>query len=285
MFDKLVDKCLHIPDKIVQQNEEITEMEKNKVKTIILRLLGKNDEHINNLDNPWLRHLIKATVFAYRRPQCIKTIEYLIKKMEKKINPQYFPAYNFVFMKATSNFGLFKDSQMDVISQLIFKKHENVLTDMEKQKCVSFLVLIREIYAISQIIQTDLNFRGLPHIINLYNIIDKFNDLFRVLFGTKIFDIYRTLKPHKYARNSIAHAHFVINYPKNAEIIPKNEIVEITPKMVIWNYDRIRKEYFVVGYFEDYYDISLEDIRRDLVCLSVFICQYLLFFQYLNQIL
>ncbi len=183
------------------------------------------------------------------------------------------------------NFGLSNELQMDIIAQLIFKKHEDVLSDMEKRKCLSFLVLIREIYAVSQIINTDLNIHQTPHIINLYNIIDKFNDLFRELFSTKIFDIYRSLKPHNYARNSIAHAHYVINYPKNIKTIPENKIVKVTPKMVIWNYDQKRNEYYVKGYFGDFYNISLEDIRRDLVCLSVFICQYLLFFQYLKQIL
>lgn len=285
MYDKLLVRSLHIPDNIIQQNEKITETEVKNAKIIILKLLGKNDDHINNLNNPWLKHLINVTVYAYRRPRCIKAIEYIIKRMEKKINPQYFSAYNFVFMKATSDFGLFNESQMDVIAQLIIKKHEDALSDVEKQKCVSFLVLIREIYALSQIIKTDLNFQQSSHIMNLYNIIDKFNDLFRGLFGTKIFDIYRSLKPHKYARNSIAHAHYVINYPKNIETIPENKIVEVTPKMVIWNYDQKRKEYYVRGYFGDFYNISLEDIRRDLVCLSVFICQFLLFFQSLKQIL
>lgn len=285
MYDKLLARSLHIPDKIIQQNEKITETEVKNSKIIILKLLGKNDDHIENLNNPWLKHLINATVFAYRRPLCIKAIEYIIKRMEKKINPQYFSAYNFVFMCATSNFGLFNASQMDIISQLIFKKHEDVLSEIEKRKCVSFLVLIREIYAVSQIINTDLNINHSPNILNLYNLIDKFNDLFRDLFKTKIFDIYRSLKPHYYARNSIAHAHYIINYPKNIETIPENEIVEVKPKMVIWNYDQKRSEYYVRGYFEDYYKISLEDIRRDLVCLSVFICQYLLFFQFLKQIL
>ena len=278
-------RSLHIPDNIIQQNEKITETEVKNAKIIILKLLGKNDDHINNLNNPWLKHLINATVYAYRRPRCIKAIKYIIKRMEKKINPQYFPAYNFVFMSATSNFGLLNESQMDIIAQLIVKKHEDALSDMEKRKCLSFIVLIREIYTISQIIKTNLNFQQSPNIINLYNIIDKFNYLFRELFGTKIFDIYKSLKPHKYARNSIAHAHFVINYPKNIKTIPENKIVEVTPKMVIWNYDQKRSEYYVRGYFEDYYNISLEDIRRDLICLSVFICQYLLFFQYLKQIL
>ena len=188
-------------------------------------------------------------------------------------------------MKATSDFGLFNESKLDIIAQLIVKKREDVLSDMEKRKCLSFSVLIREIYAVSQIIKTDLNSQKLPHIINVYNIIDKFNDLFRELFGTKIFDIYRSLKPHKYARNSIAHAHYVINYPKNIETIPENKIVKVTPKIVIWNYDQKRKEYYVRGYFGDFYNISLEDIRIDLVFLSVFICQFLLFFQYLKQIL
>ncbi len=132
--------------------------------------------------------------------------------MEKKINPQYFSAYNFVFIFATTNLSLLNESQMDVIAQLIVKKREDALSDMEKRKCLSFLVLIRELYAVSLIIRTALNSQQLPHIINVYNIIDKFNDLFRELFGTKIFDIYRSLKPHRYARNSIAHAHFVINY-------------------------------------------------------------------------
>ena len=84
MFDELLVRSLHIPDNIIQQNEKITETEVKNAKIIILKLLGKNDDHINNLNNPWLKHLINATVYNYRRPWCIKAIEYIIKRMEKK---------------------------------------------------------------------------------------------------------------------------------------------------------------------------------------------------------
>jgi len=281
LFDDLSNKCLHFPDKIIE-NENITEVEKKRAKLIILRLVGKKEEYIENLDNFWLQHLINATVIAYRRRHCVDAIEYLIDKMEKDINPNYFPAYNFIFMGATATNGVFTSSQMEVISQLIFRRHRDDLTEMEERKCYSFLVLIREIFAVSQLIKTDLYLNGSLYITNLYNIIDKFNDLFRTLFKTPIFDIYEVLEPHKNARNSIAHAHFVVNYPEN---IPKNDPVQLIPKLVKWDWDHSRREYFVEGYFEDFYDISVEDIRKDLICLNVFICQYLLFFQYLKQIL
>ncbi len=281
MYDKLIVECLHFPDKMIK-GENITDNDKTKAKNTILRLVGKDNDHIDNLNRPIFRHLINAIAISHKRQYCIDAIGYIIKRIEEDIDPNYFAAYNLVFMGVTATNGVLS-SPMEIASQLLFRKHQKELIEMEQRKCYSFLVLVKEIYAVSQIIKSDLIYGGNLHIIYLYNIIDKFNELFRMLFKTTVFDIYDILEPHKYARNSIAHAHFIIEYPKIS--VPENEVVSITPKLIIWERDRQRREYFVKGEFEEIHKMTLDDIRKDLLCLSVFICQFLLFFQFLKQIL
>ena len=285
MFNNLNQNCLHLSQIYIQKNKEVTINEIQEAKIVISKLLNKSEQHLKNLDKEFLSHLLNATVFGFRRDNCKKAIKYLTGVLMEKILPSYIPAYNFVFMGATATNGLLSDNPMDIISQLIYKKHKIDLVMKEEQKCLSILVLIKEIYAVSQIIQTDLDFKGPFYLINLYNIIDKFNELFQALFDTRIFDIYSVLEPHKFARHSIAHAHFIIEFPKDSGNLTKEDIVKITPRLVKWKKDNEMHKYIVEGYFDEFYKISLEDIRNDLIILSVFICQFLLFFQYLMQIL
>jgi len=283
MYDKLIVECLHFPDKMIK-GEIITDDDRNDAKNTILRLVGKDSNHIDNLNRPIFRHLINAIALSYKRQYCIDAIGYFIKRIEEDIDPNYFPAYNFVFMGATATNGVLSSSPMEIASQLLFRKHQKELIEIEQRKCYSFLVLVKEIYAVSQLIKSNLSYGGsLPHIIYLYNIIEKFNELFSMLFKTTVFDIYDILEPHKYARHSIAHAHFIIEYPNIS--VPENEVVSITPKLMIWERDQQRREYFVKGDFEEIHKMSIDDIRKDMLCLCVFICQFLLFFQFLKQIL
>lgn len=284
-FENLSNDCLHFPDNVIQRNEVISSEELEKAKITIIQLLNKSTQKLKILDRPEFKHLLNAIVYAYRRDSCRKTIQYFTKKMLKNIHPNYFPAYNLVFMGVTTFNRLVSYSQKDVISQLIFQKHEDGLTEKENQICLSTLVLIRETFALTQLIQSSFNFRNDIYLTNLFNVLDKFNELFRTLFNTRIFDLYRALKPHRLARNSIAHSHFIIDYPEDSEKIKEGEIVKIVPQMVIWKYDKEIKKYLVVDYFNNIYNESVNEIRIDLIILSVFICQFLLLFQYLMQIL
>lgn len=284
-FENLSNDCLHFLDNVVQQNEVIGSEELESAKFTLTQLLDKSTENLKILDRPEFKHLLNAIVYAYRRDSCRKTIQYFAKKMVKKIHPNYFPAYNLVFMGVTTFNGLVSKSPIDVISQLIFQKHEDGLTDKENQICLSTLALIREIFALTQLIQSSFNFKNDIYITNLFNVLDKFNELFRNLFNTHIFDLYRALKPHRLARNSIAHSHYIIDFPEDSEKIKEGEIVKIVPQMVIWKRDKGLKKYLVVDYFNNIYNVSVNEIRIDLIILSVFICQFLLLFQYLVQIL
>ncbi len=283
MYNKLIEECLHFPDKRIKE-ETITDDDRNEAKNTILRLVGKGSNHIDNLNRPIFRHLINAIAISYKRQYCVDAIRYVIKRIEEDIDPSYFPAYNFVFMGATATNGVIPtSSSMEIASQLLFRKHQKELIELEQRKCYSFLVLVKEIYAVSQLIKSVLYHGGSFNIIYLYNIIDKFNDLFSMLFQTTVFDIYNILEPHKYARHSIAHAHFIIEYPKIS--VPENKVVNITPKLMMWELDKQRKEHFVKGDFEEIHKMTIDDIRKDMLCLCVFICQFLLLFQLLKQIL
>ena len=284
-FENLSNDCLHFPDNVVQRNEVIGSKELENAKIAIIQLLNKSTDNLKILDRPEFRHLLNAIVYAYRRDSCRETIQYFAKKIIKKIHPNYFPAYNLVFMGVTTFNGLVSELPKDVISQLIFQKHEDKLTDKEIQICLSTLVLIKEIFALMQLIQSSFNFKDIIYLTNLFNVLDKFNELFRTLFNTRIFDLYQALKPHRLARNSIAHSHFIIDLPEDSERIKEDEIVEIVPQMVIWKYDKESKNYLVLDYFNSIYNVSVNEIRNDLIVLSVFIYQFLLLFQYLMQIL
>ena len=153
MYDELVVKCLHFPDKMIK-GETITDDDRNKAKNTILRLVGKDSNHIDNLNRPTFRHLINAIVLSYKRQYCVDAIGYTIKRIEEDIDPNYFPAYNLVFIGATATNDVLSSSPMEIASQLLFRKHQKELVEMEQRKCHSFLVLVKEIYAVSQLIKS-----------------------------------------------------------------------------------------------------------------------------------
>jgi len=53
MYNKLIEDCLHFPDKRIKE-ETITDDDRNKAKNIILRLVGKGSNHIDNLNRQFL---------------------------------------------------------------------------------------------------------------------------------------------------------------------------------------------------------------------------------------
>jgi len=147
MYNNLKQNCLHLPQKYIQNNKEATENEIQKAKVVITKLLNKSEKYIKNLDEDQFNHLLNATVFGYRRENCKKAIKYLTGVLLEKILPNYIPAYNFVFMGVTATNGLRLENPIDIISQLIYRKHKIDLIGNEEQKCLSILVLIKEIYA------------------------------------------------------------------------------------------------------------------------------------------
>jgi hypothetical protein len=272
-LDELSKQSLCFPEKYFD-NKNITIEEENSAKQFILEILDKSQSN-NTFEASYLDQLIKTIVLANRIPRCRAALEYILTKFKKLLIPRYFPAYNFVFMGATVFDGVFgSENPLDIVSQLLYKKNIDNLDEINKIECTNFAINVREIFAVSYLIKSDLHFKGPLHIINLYNLLDKFNYLFKRLFGFRVFDVYRKLTPHRYARHAVAHSHYVFD-----KINEHN-----TGKLKILHWERQKDGNFIAkGYLEEILGITIEEIRRDILYLSVIICQLLVHFQILFQ--
>jgi hypothetical protein len=163
---------------------------------------------------------------------------------------------------------------LDIISQLLYKKRIDIIDETEKIECTNFAVCVREIFAVSQLLKSDLHFGGPRYITHLYNLLDKFNYIFKRMFDFRVFDVYRKLTPHRYARHAIAHSHYVFDK------IDEKNIGRF--KLVYW--ERQNNGMFIAkGDLEEILGITIEEIRRDMLYLCVIICQLLVYFQILFQ--
>jgi hypothetical protein len=272
-LDDLSKQCLCFPENFFN-DKNITIVEENSAKQFILKILDKS-QRTNMLEVSFLDQLIKTIVLANRIPSCSVALSYILTKFKESLIPRYFSAYNFVFMGATVFDGVFgAENPLNIVSQLLFNTNIDNLDDENKIECTNFAIYVRESFAVSQLIKSDLHFQGPLYITNLYNLLDKFNYIFKKLFGFRVFDVYRKLTPHRYARHAIAHSHYV------SDKIDEHNIGRL--KIVHWERQSNGK-IIAKGYLEEILGITVEEIRRDMLYLSVIICQLLTHFQFLFQ--
>jgi len=272
-FNDLSKQCLCFPEKYFE-NKNITIEEENNAQQFILEILDKPQSK-NIFKASYLEQIIKTIVLANRTPRCKVALKYILTKFKKLLIPRYFPAYNLVFMGATVFDGVLGSTNpLNIVSQLLFKKNIDNIDETNKIECTNFAICVREIFAVSQLIKSDLHFKGPLYITNLYNLLDKFNYIFKRLFGFRVFDVYRKLTPHRYARHAVAHSHYVFDK------IDENNIGKF--KIVHWEKQN-NGNLVAKGYLEEILGITIEEIRQDMLYLSVIICQLLLHFQILFQ--
>ncbi|KKL18978.1 hypothetical protein LCGC14_2470070, partial [marine sediment metagenome] len=261
-FEDLSKQCLCFPE-TYYDNKNLTIEEENNAEQFILEILNKRDSK-NFIKKPYCNHLIKTIALANRKPRCRIALEYILTKFKKYLIPSYISAYNLVFMGATVFDGVLgAKNRMDIVSQVLYRKNFDKLDEENRIECHNFAICIREIFAISQLIKSDLHFGGRLYITNLYNLLDKFNYIFKRLFGFRVFDVFRKLTPHRYARHAVAHSHYVFNK------IDEKGIGKL--KIVHWEKQKDGK-FVVKGYLEDILGITTEETRQDMLYLSVIIC-------------
>ena len=268
-FEELSTQCLSFPKQFFV-NKNITSDEVIQAKELIIKVLN-NKLKPSKLDKPFCTQLIDVVALATRIPRCKKALEYILSKFNKFLVPKYFPAYNFVFM-GSIHFGYIigSDNPLKIASQILFKIDYSETNEEQKIKCVNFAIIVQEIFAVSQLIRSDLYYGGPLYISHIYNLLDKFNYIFRLMFKFNVFDVYKRLSPHRYARNSIAHSHFILDKEKPGKL-----------KTVVWK--RVNGQLIANGFLDEILGVNIEQIRLEMLYLCVIICQILLLYQLFFQ--
>lgn len=268
-FEELSTQCLSFPKQFfVKKN--ITSDEVIQAKELIIKIL--NDKlKPSKLDKPFCTQLIEVVALASRIPRCKKALEYILNKFNKYLVPKYFPAYNLVFMGAI-HFGFIigSDNPLKIASQILFKIDYSETNEEQKIMCVNFAIMIQEIFAVSQLIRSDLYNEGPLYLTHIYNLLDKFNYIFRLMFKFNVFDVYKRLSPHRYARHSIAHSHFILDREKPGKL-----------KTVVWK--KVNGQLIANGFLDEILGVSIEQIKLEMLYLCVIICQILLLYQLFFQ--
>lgn len=268
-FEELSTQCLSFPKQYFI-NKNITSDEIIQAKELIIKVL--NDKlKPSKLDKPYCSQLINVVALANRIPRIKRALEYILSKFNKYLVPKYFSAYNLVFLGAV-HFGYIigSDSPLKIASEILFKTEFDKTNEEQKIKCVNFAITVKEIFAVSQLIRSELYYGGPLYITHIYNLLDKFNYIFRSMFKFNVFDVYKRLSPHRYARNSIAHSHFVIDKERDNKL-----------KTVIWKKENGQLN--ANGFLEDTLGVNIEQIRLEMLYLCVIICQILLLYQLFFQ--
>ena len=257
------------------EEKNLTETELNNAKASFRLIFNKPDDNELDINNKHFGDLIKFIAIANRYPRCKKSIAYLIQEFQRLFQGTYKPAYNLIFigMWATED----SPSSLDIISYLKFNKQKyDELTEKDKNSCINLKIIIREIFCLTQLFEESIRGGAYPAIQDLYNYLDKLNELFNELFHFKIADVNRggILEPYTLLRHSIAHSHFVL--------------VDNQIRLVDWEHfkkeDTIKIKTIGRKRVNNILDFNLNEIREEMTMISMIFCQIIALYQLMQQV-
>jgi len=193
-----------------QSNEE-----RNESNKIIERIFGKN---IQDFQDYQKRNLVQINylITAISRSEMGKPIlEDIINGFEEVILPNWNNNYSLIFIGATIMNGIITNNQnpLDVIAQALYSSLYEQIEEKEKEKCLSFGLLIKEIYSSFSILMNDYDkFVEIPKLGQIYETYQKCGRFLNILFKKNniIFDGNNDGKLKGFRRLRNAHSHLSI---------------------------------------------------------------------------
>ena len=244
------------------EEKNLTKEELNIAKKDFRLIFNMSDDLKIDITNLNYGDLIKMIALVKRYPRCKKSIDYLIKEFQRLFQSVYKPSYNLVF---TMMWPGEITTPMDVISSLKFGKQKFAdLTTQDQTICINIRMLMREIHCLTQMFRSTIQSGSYPSIQDLYNYLDRFNEIFKELFNFRVADIRRSgiLEPYILLRHAIAHSHFVIE--------------EDGIKLVDWQYRPVKKVRAILKF-------NLDEIREEMTIISMIFCQIIVLYQLMQQ--
>ena len=263
MNNPLITGTMHFPDEYFE-NKNITEREMEYGRFFVKNIF--NLEQNYNVDDSNFNYgqLIKVVALASRFPRCCDALEYIMEGFQNHIHANWKSYYNLVFIGP--NFGGIPGKEpLEIVSQIKYnRRHYDDLNPDDQQECYNLNVLVKEIHLVINLIVQQIELAIVPqwsNALNIYNLFDKFEIIFRDLFEFHITDTRYNLSMALYrkVRNCIAHSNFIV----------QNNIL----KHVEWD----RRN--VVGII----DVNINEVTLEMRLLCTIICQVMALYQLMQQ--
>ncbi|MBN1971025.1 MAG: hypothetical protein JW870_16780 [Candidatus Delongbacteria bacterium] len=165
-----------------------------------------------NKDNPLHQQLVRLVAIANRSLRLKRFISRLCKLFEKKIAVQYQYSHNVILEGMYGTNGVLDADPLNFLSELIFNKDFTSLNGKYKKQIRQIDYTIKEIYFLNHKIGDFLFDYEKVQIIDMFNLIEKYNTVFNVIFGFNLTEISKGqfLEEYKNLRNTIAHSHIIL---------------------------------------------------------------------------
>lgn len=281
--------------------EDIKENEINDIKKRIRDTFDYRKRKLNS-DNPNYSHILKLFALGYRYPRVKQWLDNLINEFKSNLHRKFednIGRMAFIFHKMSLAGELPFDHYIktyNIIPSLLFdgKSYEELLDD-EKEECLSFFILLTEIFSLNTLIKqrTDnikkkirLNYVSLHVAINdLYNYLDKLDEVFKRLVNSSILN--KPVKIYERVRNSIIHAHFVPDWSQTTQDEKGNRILQLT--LIEWEESNwksntsYRLRYKHVGRIKESSSVIFEEMIITVSIISQIMSLYVFFSQSKNK--
>jgi len=256
----MIQASLSFPDEYFE-GLNLLDQEVSDAKVKFRVIFDYKESMVLDVDNIHYSQLIKLIALGLRYPRIKEALDYLINQFQLNFHSNWKPSFNLLFFAMSSNEA---SASIDTVSRVL---HNNLyykdITPEQQENCYEIRVHMREIYCLTQLIRTRIHEKRDPVIQDLYNLLDKYNLIFKKLFKFQVADtgVQGIMESYRRLRNSIAHSHFVLDENKNV-------------KLVDW--DKTSK----TGKFIEY---NLSDITKEILCFVGILCQIVALYQLMRQ--
>ncbi len=195
-----------------------TEEEINQSSSIIERIFQTKMSELDKLELDLIYQLKNLIILLLRSDDISPILENITKGFENKIFKNWKTEYSAIFDGAMIFNGVVatKDDPINIISQILFNKNIKDLSEEQKKECVSYAILIKEVFYSFTLLKDSIeNREEIPKLELLYEAYKKSNSMLQKLFGDKtvIFDNKPKgdLMLYRKSRNAISHLSLIFN--------------------------------------------------------------------------
>ena len=208
---------LHLPTQHFK-NLNSTEEELNQSINIIEKIFQIKISTLEEYQLDLLYQLKNLIILLIRSKEISPILDNIVSGFENKIFKNWKDEYSIIFRGATIFNGVVatRDEPLNVVSQILFNKDIKDLNDKQKIECVSYAILIKEVfYSFALLKQYIENFEEIPRIEILYEAYKKSNEMLQKLFGEKNVIVDNNprgdLKLYRISRNAYSHLSLIFN--------------------------------------------------------------------------